>query len=162
MEGYPGKPVRPRELSGAIAGLGPAHPAPGAGARGGVRAPSAAAHRAEVVDRAQALDRVGGDRDLLRELTDLFLEECPKLLAGLRAALAQGQPAQVRLLAHNLKGAIDNFAAQEAVDAAARLEALGRAGDLTCADKAWSALEAEIDRLKPALAALARDLEGRE
>ena len=37
-------------------------------------------------DQAAALEVTGGDRQLLQELADLFQQECPKLLAAMRAA----------------------------------------------------------------------------
>jgi hypothetical protein len=40
----------------------------------------------EVIDRAVILDRVGGDEDLLREITAIFLEEYPALIEEIRTA----------------------------------------------------------------------------
>jgi hypothetical protein len=39
------------------------------------------------------------------------------------------------------------FAAQEAYDAALRIEKMGRAGDITDFDDAWQVLQTSIDRL---------------
>ena len=56
--------------------------------------------------------------------------------------------------AHWLKGAVVNFPAPAAAEAAARVEMLGRAGDLESADIACVTLDAELDRLTAALAAV--------
>ncbi len=46
------------------------------------------------------------------------------------------------------------FAAASAVEAAFRLEEIGRDGDTTHAEEAYTALEREIQRLEPVLVAL--------
>ncbi len=107
-----------------------------------------------VLDRNAALARVEGDRELLREMAKLFLEDCPSRLAELRAALERQDGRALERSAHALKGSVSNFCARPAAEAALRLEALGRAGDLLQADAAVRAVEREIARLEPALANL--------
>jgi hypothetical protein len=53
-----------------------------------------------------------------------------------------------------LKGAVGNFGAKGAFDAALRLEMMGRGGDLTNVEEAYAELEKEVTHLKDALAAL--------
>ena len=48
--------------------------------------------RLRVLLVAEALDRLGGDEELFRELCGIFLEESPKLLQKLREAIAEGDP----------------------------------------------------------------------
>jgi CheY-like chemotaxis protein len=110
---------------------------------------------AEVVDQAGALERVGGDRELLRELVALFCAECPKLLREVRDATAREHAADLRRAAHTLKGSVGNFGATAAVNAALELEMRGHEGNLAGAAAAVVRLETEIDRLLPALAELA-------
>jgi HPt (histidine-containing phosphotransfer) domain-containing protein len=57
--------------------------------------------------------------------------------------------------AHTLKGALGALGAKRAFDAALRLEMMGRRGDLSRAGEASAELQEEIERLQPALAALA-------
>src|SRR5262249_10220003 len=70
----------------------------------------------------------------------------------LRAGLAAGDAAALREAAHTFKGAVGNLSAGAAFDAVRRLEAAaappGRPQD---AAAALDALEAELDRLPPAL-----------
>jgi HPt (histidine-containing phosphotransfer) domain-containing protein len=54
---------------------------------------------------------------------------------------------------HALRGAASNFGAADTVAAAARLESMGRGGELTGADAAYADLERAITRLLGALAA---------
>jgi hypothetical protein len=53
-----------------------------------------------------------------------------------------------------LKGSVGNFAARRAWEAAGRLEWLAEKSDLQRAEEACALLEAEIERLNPALAGL--------
>jgi signal transduction histidine kinase/DNA-binding response OmpR family regulator len=113
-----------------------------------------------VLNTKELLERVGDDRVLLGEIVVLFRESCPKQLADLRQAVARRDPAAVERVAHTIKGSVGNLAATAAFAVARRLELMGRAGDLGDAEAAMEELEAEIERLVPALTALAQD--GRE
>lgn len=106
------------------------------------------------LDRALALERVGGDEELLREIAALFLEECPRMMADIQAAVLAGDAESLERAAHSLKGSVGNFGARRAFRAAARLEAIGRNRDLTPLPEAWSELAAAMEALGPALADL--------
>jgi CheY-like chemotaxis protein len=110
-----------------------------------------------VLDRATALKRVGGDRQLLAEIVQLFVSQCPRWLADIRLAVAQGDAILLYRTAHTLKGAVGNFGAAEACLEAQRLERLGREGNLKEAADICTALERQIERLLPALNALTRE-----
>jgi len=101
----------------------------------------------------EALERVGGDVELLREVAKLFLDTAPQQMADLQSALTRGDPAGLQCAAHALKGAISIFGARAAFEAALRLENLARFGDMAQAEPAWAALQEAITRLKPALTA---------
>jgi HPt (histidine-containing phosphotransfer) domain-containing protein len=75
-------------------------------------------------------------------------------LSALREALACGDSDAVARLAHALKGSVGNFAARHAVEAAQKLEMIGREGEVARGMEAYAELEAAIERLKPALRAL--------
>ena len=53
--------------------------------------------------------------------------------------------------AHQLKGAASNFHARPTVEAAQRLEELGRENELGDARDAYESLRDELDRLRPEL-----------
>ncbi len=61
---------------------------------------------------------------------------------------------QLERAAHTLKGAVGNFAAMRAFEAAQRLEHRGRAGDLAGVAGDLAQLEQELDAARPALAEL--------
>src|SRR5258708_2811897 len=123
MDSYVTKPIQVQELFDAMAEvmrLAPARAAP---------APEAPLEPADF-DRAEAIGRVGGDAQLLRELGEVFLGELPAWLAGLEQALHAGDAGTVQRLAHTIKGAVGTFGATRAAQAAQRLEQLGREEDL--------------------------------
>jgi HPt (histidine-containing phosphotransfer) domain-containing protein len=108
----------------------------------------------QILDLDAALGRVDGDRELLVEMADLFLDEYPRLLTTLRDAVAHGNAQTAAYAAHTLKGSVANFAAMPSFTAAQKLERIARQGDLTQAHAAFADLEAQLTRLKPVLANL--------
>ena len=75
-----------------------------------------------------ALDSVQGDRRLLAEVIEAFLEEYPRLVEQLAAAAAAGDAKGVQRVGHTIKGSMRCLGADDAASAAAELEALGRLG----------------------------------
>jgi CheY-like chemotaxis protein len=104
-----------------------------------------------VMDRSLALARVDGDEALLADLSKLFCEESPKMMAAIQEAVANRDPERIQRSAHSLKGAVATLAAQETFEAALRLERLGRSGDLSHVDKAYGLLEKRVERLRSVL-----------
>jgi two-component system sensor histidine kinase/response regulator len=151
MDGYISKPVRAKELFDSLEGIPIQAPSSEASPP-----PPAALSADGILDEAEALSRVGDDRQLLSELAEVFINEAPRLLETIAAAIAGGDAAKLRIAAHSLKGAIDNFAAHDAYEAALRLEMLGRNGNLAEAEQARSTLQREMDRLLPAITHLAQ------
>jgi PAS domain S-box-containing protein len=150
MDGYISKPIRAMELFDSVEGAA-RPPAPER------RAPSTAGSGNGVFDRVRALAAVGEDPELLRELAGIFLQEFPGIFQDIRAAVARGDATGLKCAAHSLKGSVDNFAAAAAFTAALRLEMMGRDGKLADAPSALADLERELNRLMPALAALAAE-----
>jgi HPt (histidine-containing phosphotransfer) domain-containing protein len=109
---------------------------------------------AEAFNLAEALERVEGDLDLLKEMVDLFLEEVPNMVAAIEQALIAGDPSALQHAAHTLKGSVSNFAAPAATEASFVLEKIGRQHNLALAPTAFTTLKWEIARLLPALTAL--------
>ena len=99
-----------------------------------------------------ALARVEGDSILLRELIVLFLDDYPRTLTELLAAIANGDTSAAERHAHTLKGAASNFEAGPVVTAGQRLETSAYRKDL-----ANSA--SQVKELETALAELRIDLE---
>jgi HPt (histidine-containing phosphotransfer) domain-containing protein len=118
--------------------------------------PAPADVAATTIDRAQALEFVGGDARLLRELAQLFLDSYPAELAAVRLACARNDLRALGRAAHAMKGSIRIFDAS-AFEAALRVETLARAGDADQVAAACAGLEKALAGLRPALAALAAE-----
>ncbi len=146
MDGYLTKPIQARLLYEAVEGVRPAEPAPAA-------EPGAATPADEVLDWNAAIAHVGGRVELLKRLVRVFFKESARLLPETRQAIRDGDTVKVQRFAHTLKGSLACFGANSAVSAALRLEIMGRDGMMKGADEALGALEKEIERLNPALAA---------
>jgi two-component system sensor histidine kinase/response regulator len=101
--------------------------------------------------RAEALERLGGDEALLRELCGIFLEESPKLLRNLRKAIEEGDASSVMRSAHSLKSEVGYLGAAEASQAAQQLEDMGAENKLAAAPKTLILLEREISGLHSAM-----------
>jgi HPt (histidine-containing phosphotransfer) domain-containing protein len=106
------------------------------------------------LDRQIALLRVDGDVELLKEIAIIFLEDYPKVLAEIRAAIADGDAKQLEASAHTLKGSVANFGAAAVVASALRLELMGRAALLERSSEVLRALEAGLCALHAELEAL--------
>jgi two-component system sensor histidine kinase/response regulator len=103
------------------------------------------------LDQETLLARVGGDRKLLRELIDVYLADSPKQRVRIRKAVAARDANELREAAHALKGAIANFAAKDAFNAALELETMGRDQRLGAAADAFARLEREVEGVEQAL-----------
>jgi two-component system sensor histidine kinase/response regulator len=106
------------------------------------------------LDREVALARMGGDRELLKEIAGLFLENYRDWLGELRHATALGDAQMVERTAHGLKGSVANFGARNAVEASLKLENLGRSRDLAGATESLAALESALETLRGDLESL--------
>jgi CheY-like chemotaxis protein/HPt (histidine-containing phosphotransfer) domain-containing protein len=97
-----------------------------------------------VIDRERLLERVGGDARAIAEIARIFLADAPRRTREIRRAIGNGDARALRAAAHTLKGAVSNFGAQGAVDAAFELQKLGDAANLEEAPAALERLEAEL------------------
>ena len=105
----------------------------------------------------ELLALMDGDRELLLELIDVFLEDAPQRIQAARSALADRNADAVYRAAHALKGSAGNFGAPEVVGRANRLEALARENDLDAAAIEFEFLETDMNQLVAELGA-ARNL----
>jgi len=146
MDAYLSKPIRAATLYEIVEGL----------------ARTASGRRKSVsaeppVDWNAALEQIGGSEELLKELTTVFVQESGELMPALRTAIEQQNMAEVRRLAHTLKGAATHLAAKSVVATAFRLERMGRDGDLSGADEAYASLQRQVEQLWQAAADFTRN-----
>jgi PAS domain S-box-containing protein len=147
MDGYVAKPLEAYSLLEALGGL-PRPPA---------RTAAHAEPCKQVFDWEVALAHAGGDTELLGEIVELFLDDAPQLLAEIRESITGRDSQRLQFAAHRLKAAVGNFSAKPVLDAALKLELMGRDKDLTQAPHVCAELESELARLNHALAGLRRN-----
>jgi PAS domain S-box-containing protein len=110
-----------------------------------------------VFDVVAVLDSLDGDSELLREVAGIFLAQCPKHMEKIHGAISNQDPELLARGAHGLKGSAANLLAQGVVEAAHKLEEIGRAGSMAGSGEALATLEEELGKLRSALGELERE-----
>jgi len=154
MDGYVSKPINARKLVDTIETFLEESPT---AERNSPEETDQAGPDQMVFCRQEALEQMEGDAELLAELAEMFLQENPAWLETIRGAIARRDCEAVSQNAHSLKGAVGNFGAKPAFEAALKLELLGRDKDLDGAEEAVATLEAELLRLEPHLATVTKE-----
>ena len=142
MDDYVAKPVRSRELFSVLEKY--------------ASSKTAAAEEIETADSGQAFDadafrKFFGNDETMRELIAIFGDEADDSLNQARAALNDGDAAELQQAAHSLKGLVGNFSADPALRAASHLDQVARSGELERAGELLADCEREIIRLGKAL-----------
>jgi hypothetical protein len=106
----------------------------------------------QLLDRAEAMARLGQDEELLREIWQAFLDDAPAKARTLANALELGNRQQAMHAAHTLKGAAANVGARAAMTLIAEVEAATEANDMETAALAFQRF---LPVLEDTLAALA-------
>jgi two-component system sensor histidine kinase/response regulator len=151
MDAYLSKPIRTAELVTLVDQLtGAAEQAPATPA-----VADGADSSEPPFDPDDALGRVGGDRELLRELLSIFRQESPRLLGLIGHSLRVGDAKGLEQAAHTLRGSVGSFGATTAAQLALALEIAGRDGSLADTSDHMTALAREVGRIEAGLAALA-------
>jgi PAS domain S-box-containing protein len=147
MDDYLSKPINPRDLAATLTRqLERAASAP----HGAAEAPPAAASL-PVLDMDDLLDRVEGDREILWELAQTFLQGAPGRQVNMEAILARQDWPAIMLEAHSLKGELANLSAKAASQGAREVEMAAKAGDPARLERAWRDLGHELMRFQKAL-----------
>ena len=138
MDGYLAKPIDRLDLFAAVE----------------LDDPEAAAPRVSRVgddvpqfDEAELVERLGGDREVLREVVTIFRHSTPELIEEIRSAIDGRDLARLKSAAHTLKGAAGNLSAKRLAALALELEGAGRASDIALAAHYFPRLAAETEEL---------------
>ena len=137
MDGYLSKPINQRLLFEVVE-------QESAGAAASV---AAAVQAPPLFNRSELMTRLGGDVDLLADVIQIFLDDCPKRLAAIKNAVDLKDAELIRTTAHALKGAAGTLSATAVFDAAQALERLGTEGRVEPAEAAWRILATEASNL---------------
>jgi CheY-like chemotaxis protein len=136
MDDYVMKPIQPQELYRAIVNC--------ASKPANATVPSA-------LNWDALRERVAGSEEILQEIVEVFLAECPRWLADLHAAVARADAEHLQRAAQQLFASLDTFEYTPATDAALQLMEMGRSGDLVRAAATYACLEKAVQDLNTEL-----------
>jgi signal transduction histidine kinase/CheY-like chemotaxis protein len=160
MDEYLTKPVRPTELYAAVEGgeSGVRSPVSSLDDSGGdVRAAGEGkGDPTPTIDWDFALEQCGGRREVLDELAGIFVVDAADLVSKIVAAAARGDAAELRRLAHALKGSARLFGAQTVGETAWELEQMGRDNDVARAPATADRLRHEVETVVTLVAGRSR------
>ena len=138
MDGYVSKPISPEELFRTIAEV------LGKRAEGASVLPEVASGG---VDLSRLLRIVGGDRGILADVVQEFLDLAPGMAEALRDALERGALAEAQKAAHKLRGSVSYFGVAALTDLAVRLEGSCKEERPEGARELWIPLESALKNL---------------
>jgi len=108
-----------------------------------------------VLNIPELVERLDGDFELFVELSALFFEDSSALLSKIEDSINNSDSDSLRKSAHTLKGAVSNFSAQKAYDAAYELEVAGKDKIFEKAPEKLASLKNEIAEVINAMKSLA-------
>jgi signal transduction histidine kinase/DNA-binding response OmpR family regulator len=153
MDDYVSKPIRDEDLLAAIRRAAPCPvPLVEETLAGGPQDTDTLRAAPHGLDEDAVLARVGGSREVLRGLIEVFYQDGNTLMAELGAAIRAADAGKVRAAAHTVKGMVGFFGAAGAVDAALRLEKAGERDELVGAGQLFAELARELEAVAAALA----------
>ncbi|MFO7728974.1 MAG: Hpt domain-containing protein [Desulfonatronovibrio sp.] len=104
-----------------------------------------------VASPSSQLDRVGEDKEVMREILENVLKDAPDRLESLKKAVEARNLQEVHSLAHSIKGMAGNISAPRVRETAFKLETLGANQELSGMEELISELENEFALLQKAL-----------
>jgi two-component system, sensor histidine kinase and response regulator len=104
-----------------------------------------------VMDVGEALQRLGNDEELLRDIVQIYLEDVPVMIDKIHAAVSGADAKALQRAAHSLKGLASTLSAHEVVDVACRLEHMGATRTLSDAAKTVTEVDQRVNELSQAV-----------
>ncbi|AGW12992.1 putative multi-sensor hybrid histidine kinase [Megalodesulfovibrio gigas DSM 1382 = ATCC 19364] len=152
MDDYLTKPFTLAALRAAMARVDPARATTGEPGPRKLEQP-AQGQLLGVLNLAAAIQRFGGDTELLQETIVQVMDVLPGRMASLHTAIHRGAQADAARVVHSLKSNLAMIGAEQAAQQAEQLEAMLAAGQLTEAERCMELLTRGLQQLRQALAA---------
>jgi signal transduction histidine kinase/CheY-like chemotaxis protein len=143
MDDYIAKPFDSRSLFAVIDRFAPSKDAS--------EEPASAAKEGHDWNPSAISERVGGDRNLLKEIIHIFEEDRQRLQEEIRQAIDRGDADTLERAAHALRGSIGNFGYEEAYAEASLLEKMARSRKIEGSETVAANLETSLNRLSELL-----------
>ena len=97
-----------------------------------------------ILDKAQILENLGGDDDLMLTMADLFVQESDDYCRNLDQALRAGDAERLRREAHTLKSLLASFIDDQGKDLAFDVEMRAKSGQMDDIAEHVEALKARV------------------
>jgi HPt (histidine-containing phosphotransfer) domain-containing protein len=107
------------------------------------------------LDESALMTLVGGDRELARQLAELFLEDLEPRVTEITVAVSELDAKRLHAGAHALRGSAGSIKADIVAAAAGALETMGRTSKLHGVQQALDELNVALASLRPRLVELA-------
>ena len=155
MDGYVSKPINSTELEhviqSVVASFSPKVFSP-------ARVESVKEAMPRGIEEAQILARFDRDVQLTRDLAEMFINECPRHLSAIHAAIRDRNARALEHSAHALKGSVGNFSTTGAHESAVKLEMLGKSGSVTGAPEILKVLEEQLAKFNQLLSGMTKEM----
>ncbi len=102
----------------------------------------------DVMDLPEVLERVQNDHDLLLELVDIFLKDCPEKIKALNEAVQTKNFETLKEVSHSLKGASGNLSAKKIYETCLTIEQKTKNHNLDGIEEILMKLDRQINDLK--------------
>jgi HPt (histidine-containing phosphotransfer) domain-containing protein len=112
----------------------------------------------ESLNAQRLVAALGGDRELLLEIIELFLRDAPAMMHAVRLEATRAQPEPLAKAAHVLKGSAANFGVSPLYESARELEMCARSGELSKVPEILARLERAENDFERALARLRHEV----
>lgn len=147
MDEYLSKPIRARQIADKLASL-----FRDASIEEVTAIPKKNSDRGDSrIDWDQALSGLDGDRELLADVINIFLETLPDTLSAIESALIDYRAKDVERVAHSLKGELLALGVPAVAELAREVEKAGRESDFTTASQVFISLQQQVLEIREPL-----------
>jgi HPt (histidine-containing phosphotransfer) domain-containing protein len=102
----------------------------------------------KIFDPDEVLEQIGGDKDLLVDIINIFIDTYPEDLKTLQESIEEGDTETIRKNAHRMKGSVSNFGKYRAFESAKSIEDLAKEGNLSKMPEMYNELATNLTDLE--------------
>ncbi len=102
----------------------------------------------EAIDMKEVMERVHEDKELLKELLQIFLEDYVEKKQALEQAVAHQDFEAVKSISHGMKGASGNISAKKLRVSFLNLEQMAKANDFASGRQTLDLIDQQVNELK--------------
>ncbi len=100
-----------------------------------------------IINKKEALEAIGNDEELLKEMYNIFIEEAPSLMKNLKIAIKEGKSPDITLNSHSLKSSSGHIGAKTMEKLAYQMERAGKNGEISDLSDLYENLQKELDKV---------------